>query len=250
MSLVGKAVNRSLGAALKEGNPDAVRRAKTLGSVLENFARVLVVSFFILETLQEFNVSVGPLIAGVGIMGAALGFGSQSIVKDVIGGFFLLVENQFGVGDIISIGDKHIGTVERMTLRVTMLRDVEGQAHYIPNGTISDLVVMSKVFAKALVEVEVSLDEDVVRVMAVLRELGVAMAAELDTVLEPTEVPGIVSMTPHSCVIRTLTKCAPGQQWAVGREYRLRIAVRFQKEGFSRPMPQRLVWNRHWEAPH
>ena len=250
MRLVGKAVNRSLGAALTEGNPDALRRAKTLGSVLENFARVLVVSFFILGTLQEFNVSVGPLIAGVGIMGAALGFGSQSIVKDVIGGFFLLVENQFGVGDIISIGDKHIGTVERMTLRVTMLRDVEGQAHYIPNGTISDLVVMSKVFAKALVEVEVSLDEDVVRVMAVLRELGVAMAAELDTVLEPTEVPGIVSMTPHSCVIRTLTKCAPGQQWAVGREYRLRIAVRFQKEGFSRPMPQRLVWNRHWEAPH
>jgi small conductance mechanosensitive channel len=250
MRLVGKAVNRSLGAALKEGNPDAVRRAKTLGSVLENFARVLVVSFFILETLQEFNVSVGPLIAGVGIMGAALGFGSQSIVKDVIGGFFLLVENQFGVGDIISIGDKHIGTVERMTLRVTMLRDLEGQAHYIPNGAITDVVVMSKVFAKALVEVEVSLDEDVVRVMDVLRELGVAMAAELDTVLEPTEVPGIVSMTPHSCVIRTLTKCAPGQQWAVGREYRLRIAVRFQKEGFSRPMPQRLVWNRPWETPH
>ena len=247
MRLVGKAVNRSLGSALKEGNPDAMRRAKTLGSVLENFARVLVVSFFILETLQEFNVSVGPLIAGVGIMGAALGFGSQSIVKDVIGGFFLLVENQFGVGDIISIGDKHAGMVERMTLRVTMLRDLEGQAHYIPNGAITDVVVMSKVFAKALVEVEVSLDEDVVRVMDVLRELGTQMAAEMDTVLEPTDVQGIVSMTPHSCVIRTLTKCAPGQQWAVGREYRKRIAIRFQQEGFSRPMPQRLVWNRPWE---
>jgi small conductance mechanosensitive channel len=249
MRLVGKAVNRSLGSALKEGNPDAMRRAKTLGSVLENFARVVVVAFFILETLQEFNVSVGPLIAGVGIMGAALGFGSQSIVKDVIGGFFLLVENQFGVGDIISIGDKHIGTVERMTLRVTMLRDLEGQAHYIPNGTISEVVVMSKEFAKALVEVEVSQDEDVVRVMAVLRELGVQLAAELDTVLEPTDVQGIVSMTPHSCVVRTLTTTAPGQQWAVGREYRKRIAIRFHQEGFSRPMPQRLVWNRPWQDP-
>jgi len=248
MRLVGKAVNRSLGAALTEGNPDALRRAKTLGSVLENFARVLVVSFFILETLQEFNVSVGPLIAGVGIMGAALGFGSQSIVKDVIGGFFLLVENQFGVGDIISIGDKHIGTVERMTLRVTMLRDLEGQAHYIPNGTISDVIVMSKEFAKAMVEVEVSQDEDVVKVMDVLRELGAELKAGLATVVEPTEVLGIVSMTPHSCLIRTLTKCAPGQQWAVGREYRKRIAVRFQLEGFSRPMPQRLVWNRNWET--
>jgi small conductance mechanosensitive channel len=248
MRLVGKAVNRSLGAALTEGNPDALRRAKTLGSVLENFARVLVVSFFILETLQEFNVSVGPLIAGVGIMGAALGFGSQSIVKDVIGGFFLLVENQFGVGDIISIGDRHTGTVERMTLRVTMLRDLEGQAHYLPNGTISDVVVMSKEFAKAMVEVEVSQDEDVVRVMDVLRELGVELKAGLHTVVEPTEVLGIISMTPHSCVIRTLTKCAPGQQWAVGREYRKRIAVRFKAEGFSRPMPQRLVWNRSWET--
>ena len=247
MRLVGKAVERSLGTALRDGHPDAVRRAKTLGSVLENFARVLVVSFFILETLQEFNVSVGPLIAGVGIMGAALGFGSQSIVKDVIGGFFLLVENQFGVGDIISIGDKHMGTVERMTLRVTMLRDLEGQAHYIPNGTISEVVVMSKEFAKALVEVEVSQDEDVVRVMEVLRELGMELATGMDSVLEPTEVQGITSMTPHSCVIRTLTKTAPGHQWAVAREYRKRIAVRFKQEGFSRPMPQRLVWNRAWE---
>jgi small conductance mechanosensitive channel len=249
MRLVSRAVNRSLGSALKDGNPDAMRRAKTLGSVLENFARVVVIAFFIMETLQEFNVSVGPLIAGVGIMGAALGFGSQSIVKDVIGGFFLLVENQFGVGDIVSFGDKHMGTVERMTLRVTMLRDLEGQAHYIPNGTISEVVVMSKEFAKALVEVEVSQDEDVVRVMAVLRELGVELAAELDTVLEPTDVQGIVRMTPHSCMVRTLTKTAPGQQWAVAREYRKRIAIRFQKEGFSRPMPQRLVWNRPWETP-
>jgi small conductance mechanosensitive channel len=245
MRLVHKAVNRSLGVALREGNPDAMRRAKTLGAVLENFARVVVISFFILETLQEFNVSVGPLIAGVGIMGAALGFGSQSIVKDVIGGFFLLVENQFSVGDIISLGDKHVGTVERMTLRVTMLRDLEGRAHYIPNGTISEVVVMSKEFAKAMVDVEVSPDENVERVMEVLRELGVELAASLDTVTDPTEVLGIDSMTPISCVIRTLTKTAPGQQWAVARELRKRIIIRFLKEGFSRPMPQRLVWNRH-----
>ena len=244
MRLVHKAVNRSLGAALREGNPDALRRAKTLGSVLENFARVVVISFFILETLQEFNVSVGPLIAGVGILGAALGFGSQSIVKDVIGGFFLLVENQFGVGDIISLGDKHIGTVERMTLRVTMLRDLEGRAHYIPNGTISEVVVMSKEFAKAMVDVEVSQDEDLERIMDVLRELGVELAATLDTVTEPTEVLGVDSMTPVSCVIRTLTRTAPGQQWAVARELRKRIIIRFLKEGFSRPMPQRLIWNR------
>jgi small conductance mechanosensitive channel len=250
MRLVGKAVNRSLGAALKEGNPDAMRRAKTLGSVLENIARVAVVSFFIIETLQEFNVSVGPLIAGVGIMGAALGFGAQSFIKDVIGGFFLLVENQFGVGDIISIGDKHVGTVERMTLRITMLRDLEGQAHYIPNGAISDLVVMSKEFAMAKVEVEVSRDDDVVRAMEVLRELGVELAGSVPTVLEPTRVLGITGLNPHSCVILTLTKVAPGEQWAVARELRKRIVLRFRTEGFTGPMLQRVVWNRTWQEPH
>jgi len=247
--LVHKAVNRSLGAALKDGNPETLRRARTLGAVLENVARVLVVSFFILETLQEFNVSLGPLVASVGILGAALGFGAQSIIKDVIGGFFLLVENQFAVGDIISVDAQHTGTVERMTLRVTMLRDLEGRAHYIPNGTISEVVVLSKEFAKAMVDVEVSQDEDVVRVMDVLRELGAELAAELDTVREPTEVLGIESMNPHSCVVRTLTKTAPGQQWAVARELRKRIILRFRQEGFSQPVPQRLTWTRPWPHP-
>lgn len=249
MRLVQKAVNRSLGVALKDGNPDAIRRAKTLGSVLGNFARVMVLSFFLLEMLQIFSVSVGPLIAGVGILGAALGFGSQSIVKDVIGGFFLLVENQFGVGDIISVDAQHSGTVERMTLRVTMLRDQEGRAHYIPNGTISEVVVLSKEFAKALVDVEVSQDEDLERVMAVLRELGTELAATHDKVQEPTEVLGVESMTPATCIIRTLTRTAPGQQWAVARELRKRIILRFRLEGFSRPIPQSLYWNRPWEGP-
>jgi small conductance mechanosensitive channel len=244
MRLVRKAVNRSIGAALQEANPDAVRRARTLGSVLENFARVLVISFFILETLQEFNINVGPLVAGLGIAGAALGFGAQSLVKDVIGGFFLLVENQFSVGDIVAVSDKHTGVVERMTLRVTLLRDLEGRAHYIPNGTISEVVVMSKEFAKAMVDVEVSQDEDIERVMGVLKDLGVELKESMAAVAEPTEILGIESMTPVSCVVRTLTRTEPGQQWAVARELRKRIIIRFREEGFSRPVQHRVVWNR------
>jgi small conductance mechanosensitive channel len=247
MRLVRKTLTRSVGAALQDANPDAVRRARTVGSVLENFARVLVISFFILETLQEFNVNVGPLVAGLGIAGAALGFGAQSLVKDVIGGFFLLVENQFAVGDIVALDDKHIGVVERMTLRVTMLRDLEGRAHYVPNGNISGVVVMSKEFAKAMVDVEVSLDEDVERVIAVLRELGAELPGSMANVLEPTEILGVESMTPISCMVRTLTKTQPGQQWAVARELRKRIIVRFKLEGFSRPVQHRVVWNREWE---
>jgi small conductance mechanosensitive channel len=244
MGLVHKAVNRSLGAALRDGNPEAMRRAKTLGSVVENIAKTLVVSFFVLETLEEFNVSVGPLLAGMGILGAALGFGAQSLVKDVIGGFFLLVENQFAVGDIIAVGDKHVGSVERMTLRVTMLRDLEGRAHYLPNGNITDVVVLSKEFAKAMVDVEVSQDEDIVRVMKVLEELGAELVEAMPEALEPTQVLGVESMNPHSCFIRTLTKTVAGQQWAVARELRKRIIIRFRQEGFSYPMPQHIVHTR------
>ena len=243
LRMVSRAVARSMSSAVGEGNPEVQRRAKTLAAVIGNFARVLVVTFFILETLQEFNGNVGPLVAGVGIVGAAIGFGAQNLVKDVIGGFFLLVENQFGVGDIISVGDKHAGVVEKMTFRMTMLRDTEGRAHYLPNGSISEVVVMSKQFAKALVDVEVSHDEDLDRIMAVLREVGAELAKDLDTVLEPTEVLGVETMSPASCTLRTLTKTAPGQQWAVARELRRRVLVRFKLEGFGRPIPQRKIIN-------
>ena len=244
MRLVSRAVNRSLGAALSSGNPDAMRRAKTISSVIENLARVVVLSFFVLELLQEFNVNVGPLIAGLGIAGAALGFGAQSLVKDVIGGFFLLIEDQFSVGDIVSLGKEHKGVVERMTLRVTVLRDEEGRAHYVPNGTFTEVVVMSKDYAKALVEVEVSLDEDLDRVMAVLKEMGTELLADLPAVLEATELVGIESMTGVSCVIKTLTRTEAGKQWGVAREFRRRIIKRFKQEGFARPLPERVVWSR------
>ena len=112
--LVSRAVRRAVDDGNDSVTSDAERRAETLGSVLTNAARVLVIGFFLLMTLQEFGVNIGPLVAGAGVAGVALGFGAQSLVKDVISGFFLLMENQFGVGDIISVDDKHIGTVERI----------------------------------------------------------------------------------------------------------------------------------------
>lgn len=244
LRLVSRGVERSMTTALADGNPETRRRAKTLGAVIENTAKVLVVAFFIMELLQEFNINVGPLVAGLGIAGAALGFGAQSLVKDVIGGFFLLVENQFGVGDIISVADKHVGTVERMTFRITMLRDSEGRAHYIPNGEISSVTVLSKDFAKALVDVEIAPEEDVDRVMEVLREVGRELKEAVPDVLEPTEVLGVEAISPSGATLRTLTKTLPGQQWAVAREFRRRALVRFKLEGIGRPIPERVIINR------
>ncbi len=245
VKLVARAVRKAVDDGNEDTTSDAERRADTLGAVLNNTARVLAIAFFLIMSLREFGVDIGPLVAGAGIAGVALGFGAQSLVKDVISGFFLLMENQFGVGDIVSVDDKHTGTVERMTLRITQLRDSEGKAHYLPNGSFTRVVVLSKEFSKALVDVEISADGDVDRAMEVLREVGQQLFEDCpDKVMEPTAVMGIESFNATSCIVRTFTKTGPGNQWEVAREYRRRILLRFRKEGIVMPLPTRVVVSR------
>lgn len=244
-----KLVTRAVRRAVDDGNEgvttEAERRAETLGSVLSTTARVLVIAFFLLMTLQEFGVNIGPLVAGAGVAGVALGFGAQSLVKDVISGFFLLMENQFGVGDIVSVDDKHVGAVERMTLRVTQLRDAEGRAHFIPNGSIVRVVVLSKDFARAQVDVEVGYGTDPDTAFEVLRSAGLRLHEERpDQAVEPLEVKGIEALGPSGFIIRTLTKTAPGAQWEVARELRRRILLAFREAGIEIPYPQRVVHHR------
>jgi len=242
VKLIGKAVRRAVDDGDDNATSEAERRAETLSAVLNSAARVLVLAFLVLMVLQEFGVNIAPLIAGAGIAGVALGFGAQSLVKDVISGFFLLMEDQFGVGDLISIDEKHVGTVERMTLRVTQLRDVEGRAHYIPNGSINRVIVLSKEFSKALVDIEVGYDTDLDRVFLLLETIGIELRkARAEIVLEPTEVRGVESFGKDGCTIRTLTKCAPGRQFDVARLLRKRIIECFREEGIASPIPQRIV---------
>ena len=245
VKLLAKAVRKAVDDGNDEVTSEAERRAETLGSVLMNAARVVVAIFFILMTLSEFGVNIGPLVAGASVAGVAVGFGAQALVKDVISGFFMLMENAYGVGDIISVDDKHTGTVERMTLRVTQLRDSEGKAHYLPNGSIVRVVVLSKEFARALVDVEVSYETDAEQAFEVLKAIGVALKAELpEAVLEATEVKGVEVLGASGYTIRTLTKVAPGKQWEVARELRKRILRGFQVSGIEIPFPQRVVHHR------
>lgn len=245
VSLVVRAVRRAVDDGKDDVTSDAERRAETLGSVLTNAARALVVAFFLLMTLQVFGLNIGPLVAGAGVAGVALGFGAQSLVKDVISGFFLLMENQFGVGDIINVDDKHTGTVERMTLRITQLRDAEGRAHFVPNGSIIRVVVLSKDFARAQVDVEVGYGTDPDQAFEVLREAGRKLHEDMPgQAIEPLEVKGIELLGPSGFVIRTLTKTAPGAQWEVARELRRRILLAFRGAGIEIPYPQRVVHHR------
>ncbi len=250
VKLVSRAVRKAVDDGDDSTTSDAERRAETLGSVLNNTARVVVVVFFLLMTLQEFGINIGPLVAGAGIAGVALGFGAQSLVKDVISGFFLLMENQFGVGDIISVDEKHTGTVERMTLRVTQIRDSEGKAHFIPNGSVVRVVVLSKEFARAQVDVGVGYDTDIERAIALLAEIGRKLSEDWpDRVLEPTQVLGVEALGESSVTLRTLTKTAPAKQWEVARELRKRILVAFRGAGIEIPYPQQVVHHRDGGGP-
>ena len=242
VSLIGRAVRRAVDDGDDDVTTEAERRADTLSAVLKNASRVITAIFLLLMVLQEFGVNIAPLVAGAGIAGVALGFGAQSLVKDIIAGFFLLMEDQFGVGDLISIEDKHVGTVERMTLRITQLRDVEGRVHFIPNGSITRVVVLSKEFSKALVDVEVGYDVDLDRVFVLLAEEGAELRkTQPNLVLEPTDVRGVEAFSKDGCIIRTLTKSAPGKQFDVARLLRKRIIERFRAEGIASPIPQRIV---------
>ncbi len=234
VKLVAKAVRKAVDDGDDSVTTDAERRADTLAAVLMNTAKVAVAGFFVLMLLSEFGVNIGPLVAGASVAGVALGFGAQALVKDVISGFFMLMENIYGVGDIISVDDKHVGTVERMTLRVTLLRDSEGKAHYLPNGSIARVVVLSKEFARALVEIDVAYGTDLERASTLLSEVGAELAAAWpDRVLEPTEVKGVERLSSSGITLRTLTKTAPGKQFEVARELRKRIAGRFHREGIE-----------------
>ncbi len=240
--LIGRAVRRAVDDGNEDVTSEAERRADTLASVLNHLAWVLVAAFFTLSTLQEFGVNVGPLLAGAGVAGVALGFGAQSLIKDWIAGFFLLMENQFGVGDVISVEGQHSGTVERMTLRVTQIRDSEGKAHYLPNGSITQVVVLTKDFARAQVDIEVAFGTDIDAVMALLGQVGEGLAQDWpERVLEPTQVLGVEAIGPNGVTVRTLTKTMPGKQWEVARELRRRYLLALRAEGIEIAMPQRVV---------
>jgi small conductance mechanosensitive channel len=242
VKVVARAVRRAVDDGDASVTTDAERRAETLATVLMNTAKIVVGIFLVLMLLSEFGVNIGPLVAGASVAGVALGFGAQALVKDVISGFFMLMENTYGVGDIISVDDKHTGTVERMSLRVTLLRDSEGKAHYLPNGSIVRVVVLSKEFARALVEIDVPFDADLDRAMAVLAEVGAQLAKDWpDRVLEPTDVRGVERLSGSGVTLRTLTKTAPGKQFEVARELRKRIVQRFASERIELFPPSTVI---------
>ena len=233
--------------ALQSHGPESLRsaaRATTLSHLLRSATTVVVWTIAGVMILGELGVALGPLIAGAGIAGVAIGFGAQSLVKDFISGTFMLIEDQYGVGDIVDAGEAS-GTVEAVSLRTTRLRDVNGTVWHIPNGNILRIGNMSQQWARALLDVSLATDTDVDHAQDVIKRVADSVWNDSDwhgEILEEPEVWGVERLGPDAIVIRLVVKTKPAEQFTVMRELRRRLLEAFAAEGVELPDPGRVVW--------
>ncbi len=228
--------------ALRSGR--RVQRAETMGSLLKSITSIVIFTVFGITAIAELGYPVGPLIASAGVVGVALGFGAQSLVKDFLSGIFMIFEDQYGVGDVVDLGEAG-GTVEAVGLRVTRIRDVEGTVWYVRNGEIIRVGNQSQNWARTVLDIPVALDQDLHRVQQVLKDVAHDLWLVEDfkhLVIEEREVWGVQDLTPNWITVRVTLKTAPLEQWAVAREMRQRIKLRFDHEGIEFAHPTATAW--------
>ena len=224
----------------------AAQRAETIGALLRSISAFAVWTVAAMMVLSELGLNLGPLIAGAGIVGIALGFGAQNLVRDFISGIFMLVEDQYGVGDLIDAGPA-TGTVEAVSLRTTRLRDIYGVVWHIPNGKIDRIGNKSQKWSRALLDVDVPYDTDIDLAGRVIkRALDEAWKSEewSDVILEEPELWGAEDFGPDGITIRMVVKTLPSAQFKVARHLRARIKAALDEAGIEIPIPQRDVWYR------
>jgi small-conductance mechanosensitive channel len=243
-----------MGAALNltedTGSNRRMQRAATMGSLLKSVVTGVVITVVALMFISELGYDIAPLIASAGIIGVALGFGSQALVKDFLSGIFMIFEDQYGVGDEVDLGEA-VGTVEAVSLRVTRLRDVNGTVWYVRNGEILRVGNMSQNWARTVLDVSVGYGEDLARVRQVLADVAHDLWEDEDfqgRIIEEPSVWGVQDLGPDAVVVRVALKTAPLEQWAVAREMRQRIKYRFDHEGIEIPFAQRVLWMRDGDS--
>jgi small-conductance mechanosensitive channel len=222
------------------------QRAATMASVLRSIATGAIYSIATLMALSELTFNIGPLIASAGILGVALGFGAQTLVKDFLSGIFMILEDQYGVGDDIDTGNA-TGIVEAVGLRVTRLRDIEGTVWYVRNGEVTRIGNKSQGWARAVIDVDIAYGEDISRVREQLTQAGralMAMPEYRDLILEEPTVWGVQALAANSVVMRVVVKTMPGMQFKVARALRELIKTTMDESNIEMPFPQRTVWVR------
>lgn len=219
------------------------RRVDTVDKVVRRSASTLIVVVAAMVLLNQVGIPIAPILGAAGVVGIAIGFGAQSLVKDLFAGLFLLAENQIRVGDVVEIAGKS-GVVEALSLRRTRLRSYDGSVHYISNGLITTVTNMSTDFAHAVVDIRVAYSEDVDRVFEIMRRTAGALRSEpgfASSILDDLEIAGVEEWGESAMMIRARLRTQPLEQWSVRREYLKRLKAAFDREEVSIPYPHRTV---------
>lgn len=221
------------------GSLETQKRAQTLGSVVGHAVNTVILIIAVLMILEKLGIDIGPILAAAGVLGLAVGFGAQDLVRDVISGFFILLEDQIRVGDVVELGDKG-GAVEKVNLRMVILRDFSGNVHYIRNGHIDTVTNKTKEYSRYVFDVGVAYREDVDEVIAVMKEVDEEMRKEpqfAESILEPLEILGLNEFGDSAIVVRARNKTVPGAQWSIGREFNRRLKKAFDERDIEIPFP-------------
>ncbi|HRZ39440.1 MAG TPA: mechanosensitive ion channel family protein [Candidatus Omnitrophota bacterium] len=223
----------------REDDIEMKKRADTLSSIIRYGLHVFIFIMASMMILKELGVEIGPIMATAGIAGLAIGFGAQKLVEDVISGFFILLEDQIRVGDVVQIADKG-GLVERITLRMVILRDLSGNVHYVRNGLVGVVTNMTKEYSFYLFDVGVAYRENVDEVIEILKEVDEGMRQDPEfqkDILDPIEILGLDKFDTSAVIVKARTKTKPIRQWAVGREFNRRLKKIFDERNIEIPFP-------------
>ena len=223
---------------------EEIKRENTLISIFHGVIRVVVWAIAVLTILAEVGINITPLLAGAGVLGLAIGFGAQSLVSDMLAGLFIMMEDQYRVGDVVNIAGTG-GSVQSINLRKTTLRDLDGIEHHIPNGEIKKASNLSKGFARINLNVGIAYDSDLEKVIKVVNQVGEAMANDpewKDSIIKAPKFLRVNEFADSAIIIKILGDTKPLKQWSATGELRKRIKIAFDREGISIPFPQMVVW--------
>jgi small conductance mechanosensitive channel len=257
LAVVGLIVVKFLGKfllhvvdSIEDLHEERQQQLVTLVRILRWAVNLLIVISALLMLLGTFGVDVTPLLASVGVAGLAVSLGAQSLIKDLIGGFLIVAENQYGVGDFIEVGDVS-GIVEQLTLRATYLRGADGRLHIVPNGEVRVVANLTKDWSRAVVDLAIAYEQDLDRVLRILKETAEAFAQDPEfapQILEPPTVLGPLTLAEWAINVKVLVKTLPGDQWAVARELKKQLLAVCEREGIVLPYPRREVWLRSTDS--
>ncbi len=242
-SLLSKLIRRIITADRHSSKEAEKKREDTLIKITDSSIAIITISVAGVMILQSMDIPVGPVLATAGVAGLALGFGGQYLIRDIITGLFIILENQYRVGDIICSNDV-CGLVENISLRMTTLRDLDGTVHHIPHGEIKVISNLSKNYSRVNLNVGVSYKDDLEKVKRVINKVGKDLSQEApwkDFIIKPPQFLRVNNFGDSSIEIKILGETQPGKQWEVTGELRFRIKVAFDKEGIEIPFPQRVV---------